>query len=192
MCLYIRMAHSSGVRRPKNAWGCEVQPLGPVAEKWLSEAMSRACSVAKSGSFRTMVSGHGWRVAAHGLVVSDNLRFDHGTEDSSDELARRPQLAGSGLHAEGAVRECLRNRHRAPLALAIGAELGDASSQGLQIARLEEVFHAAILAEHKEVVGEMETASGRSSARRWLYWSLVNFKPSGCISIAWTGRGMPS
>jgi hypothetical protein len=62
----------------------------------------------------------------------------------------RAQLASSGLDTKGAVRERLRNRHRAPLAIALGPEQRNASSQCFQIIRIKQVFHATILSEPTE------------------------------------------
>ena len=61
-------------------------------------------------------------------------------------LRVRAQFSGCHLHAERAVGERLGDGHVAPLALAVGMELRDAGLELLDIARGEEVFHAAILA----------------------------------------------
>ena len=89
----------------------------------------------------------GGGVAAHGLFVGDYPGFDEGAEDSADELARGAEFAGGHLDAEGAVGERLRGREGAPLAGAVGAELSDAGLEGFEVARLEEILHAAIVAE---------------------------------------------
>ena len=127
---------------------------------------------------------HGWRVAAHGLVVGYDLGLDEGTENSSDQHTRGPQVAGSHLHAEGAVRERLRGCHAAPLAVAIGLELRDASLERFQVCRREQIFHAAILAERRDVQERNRNGERRESARRFV----EEVKASGCLSIAWTGR----
>ena len=87
----------------------------------------------------------GWRVAAHGLVILEDLWLDRGTEDSSDELAWWPQLAGGHLHAEGTVCERLRHGHGAPLTRTAGLKLCNANLERMEVVKLKQAFHAAIL-----------------------------------------------